>query len=220
MNNRIATDSVIEHLMTGKITIITYVNHWRKHSMKQDDSFLTEYPVEVVYNRIDTKVFKPTPSNFRYDYGISDDDIMILGVANKWEKRKGLGDFLELDRRLNTEGVTKEHPASGSRYRIVLVGLSPEQIKLISTSNPNIITISHTENATELAQIYTAADVFVDPTKEDNLPTVKLEAEACGTPVITYDTGGYTETIRLEDSSVVEHHVEAVLKTIIDKNPL
>jgi len=183
------------------LTLIT-PSQWLADELSH--SFLADYPVEVVYNHIDTNIFKPTPSDFRHTHGISDVDVMILGVANKWENRKGLDDFLELDRRLNSSNNTKEQPESGGRYRIVLVGLSLSQIKSISASNPDIITISRTENATKLAQIYTAADVFVNPTREDNLPTVNLESEACGTPVITYNTGGCAETVHLPDSRVIE----------------
>lgn len=59
-----------------------------------------------------------------------------------------------------------------------------------------IIAIPRTSNTKELAEIYTAADFFVNPTYEDNYPTVNLEAIACGTKVITYNTGGSPETLR------------------------
>lgn len=192
------------------LTLITPSN-WLKEELSH--SFLSEYPVEVVYNRIDTDVFKPTPSDFRLTHGISDDDVMILGVANKWEKRKGLDDFLTLDNLLRTQSETSQ---DHRKHRIVLVGLDPKQIQPISASNPDIIALGRTESATELAQIYTAADVFVNPTREDNLPTVNLEAEACGTPVITYDTGGCAETIHLSESMVIGHSVDDIIQGLED----
>lgn len=143
------------------------------------DSFLKEYPVEVHYNTIDTTVFKPTPSDFRDRYGLQNKKI-VLGVASVWEERKGLSDFIKLADILD------------DRYVIVLVGLNHEQMK---QCKKNIIGVERTNSAKELAQIYTAADVFVNPTYEDNYPTVNLEAQACGTPVITYDTGGARETL-------------------------
>ena len=176
-------------------------------------SFLSEYPVEVVYNCIDTDIFKSTPGDFRITHDISDDDVMILGVANKWEKRKGLDDFLALDNLLRTQSETLE---KHRKYRIVLVGLDSKQIQSISVSNPDIIALGRTESATELAQIYTAADVFVNPTREDNLPTVNLEAEACGTPVITYNTGGCAETIHLPESVVIGHSVDDIIQALED----
>ena len=166
------------------MTLIT-PSKWLADLVKQ--SFLKEYPVEVHYNTIDTTVFKPTSSDFRERYGLKNKKI-ILGVASVWDERKGLNDFLKLAEMLD------------ENYAIVLVGLTEKQIKQIPK---NIIGITRTNNAKELAEIYTAADVFVNPTYEDNYPTVNLEAQACGTMVVTYQTGGAPETIYKEDSAVV-----------------
>lgn len=68
----------------------------------------------------------------------------------------------------------------------------------------SIITIKKTNSAEELAEIYSAADVFFNFTYEDNFPTVNLEAMACGTPVVTYRTGGSPESITYQTGSVVE----------------
>lgn len=142
------------------------------------ESFLKDYPVEVINNGIDTSIFKPTPSDFRKKYHIENKKV-ILGVAAVWDERKGLNDFVKLSKILDDD------------YKIVLVGLSEKQIKEVPD---NIIKISRTNSAVELAEIYTAADVFLNLTYEDNYPTVNLEAQACGTPVITYDTGGSVES--------------------------
>lgn len=158
-------------------------------------SFLKGYPVEVRHNTIDKAVFKPTPSDFRERYGIGD-RFMILGVASPWTERKGLGDFVRLAGELDSD-----------RYAIVLVGLSAKQIKSLPEE---IIGLTRTDSPQELAGIYTTADVFFNPTVEDNYPTVNLEAEACGTPVITYDTGGCRETIADVRSHVVEGYSQAV----------
>ena len=158
-------------------------------------SFLKGYPVEVRHNTIDKAVFKPTPSDFRERYGIGD-RFMILGVASPWTERKGLGDFVRLAGELDSD-----------RYAIVLVGLSAQQMKSLPVG---IIGLTRTDSPQELAGIYTTADVFFNPTVEDNYPTVNLEAEACGTPVITYDTGGCRETIADVRSHVVEGYSQAV----------
>ena len=159
------------------------------------ESFLKNYPVEVRHNTIDIDVFKPTPSDFRERYGIGN-KFMILGVASPWTERKGLSDFVRLAGDLDMD-----------KYAIVLVGLNKKQIKSLPE---NIIGLARTNSAKELAGIYTAADVFFNPTREDNYPTVNLEAEACGTPVVTYDTGGCRETVRRGDSRVVKEHESAV----------
>lgn len=153
------------------------------------ESFLSKYSVEVRHNTIDTSVFKPTPSDFRERHGIGD-RFMVLGVASPWNERKGFRDFLELAANIDR-----------ARCAIVLVGLSERQIQQLPEG---IIGIARTDSPHDLASIYTAADVFFNPTKEDNYPTVNLEAEACGTPVLTYDVGGCRETIAAKDSRCID----------------
>ncbi len=178
---------------------------WLKAEVEK--SFLAEYPVEVIYNRINTEVFKPTDSSFRKDHDLADKK-MLLGVASIWERRKGLDDYIELSRILDAKAP--------GRYKIVLVGLNEAQIDDLHKRGINILALPRTSSATKLAEIYSAADAFVNLTHEDNLPTVNLEAEACGTPVITYDTGGCAETIHRQDSVVVPQDIQAVSKIITD----
>lgn len=180
------------------LTIIT-PSQWLADLVKE--SFLKEYPVKVNYNTVDKSIFKPTNSDFRATYGIEGKTI-ILGVANIWVARKGLSDFIKLSRMLNDE------------YLIILVGLNKQQISRLPK---NIIGIERTNSPKELAEIYSASDVFVNPTYEDNFPTVNLEAEACGTRVITYDTGGCRETLSRVDSIVVDTgDVNAIYRNIVE----
>lgn len=168
-----------------------------------EDSFLAKYPVEVRHNTIDTNVFKPTPSDFRERYGIGD-RFMILGVASPWTERKGLNDFVRLAEELDSD-----------KFAIALVGLSEKQVERLSDG---IVGLARTDSREELAGIYSTADVFFNPTEEDNFPTVNLEAEACGTAVVTYDTGGCSETVRREGSRVVKGYEEAI--KILKERPL
>ncbi|WP_029232344.1 glycosyltransferase [Butyrivibrio sp. VCB2006] len=181
------------------LTIIT-PSIWLKELVNK--SFLSEYPVEVQYNSIDTSVFKPTPSEFKVAHGIQEKK-MVLGVASFWEKRKGLDDFIELSQRLDKD-----------KYKVVLVGLNDQQKKELEDNNIDILAVPRTCSPTELAKIYSAADVFVNPTLEDNLPTVNLEAEACGTPVITYDTGGCRETIKSDKSKAIPQNVDSIVESL------
>lgn len=141
-------------------------------------TFLNEYPVHIINNGIDLSIFSPTPGDFREKYRILN-KFVVLGVAFEWGKRKGLDVFIELSKRLDE-----------SKYAIVLVGTDDAVDKQLPA---NIISIHRTQNQTELAEIYSSADVFVNPTREENFPTVSIEALACGTPVLTFDSGGSPE---------------------------
>ena len=158
------------------LTIVT-PSQWLADLAKQ--SFLKDYPVKVINNGIDLDVFKPTESDFRTKHNLEDKKI-ILGVASVWEVRKGLDVFIELSKRLD------------DRYKIVLVGTNDEVDKKLPEG---IISIHRTSNQKELAELYTAADVFFIPTREDNFPTVNMESLACGTPVLTFNTGGSPEMV-------------------------
>lgn len=167
------------------LTIVT-PSHWLKGLVKQ--SFLIEYPVEVIHNGIDLEVFKPGRKHLPESVRQIDRKI-ILGVASIWDDRKGLKDFLKLSEFISNE------------YQIILVGLDQKQIDSLPE---NITGIRRTENTKELASIYSAGDVFINPTYSDNFPTTNIEALACGTPVITYNTGGSPEAINSDTGTVVE----------------
>lgn len=163
------------------------------------NSFLNEYEIKVIRNGIDTDVFKPTQGDFRERYGLKDKKI-VLGVASVWSDRKGYNDILKLAETLDDNCKT------------VLVGADKKQIKSLPD---NILGISHTDNPAELAEIYTCADILVNPTFEDTYPTVNLEAQACGTPVVTYRTGGSPECVP-EGHVASENNAES-LKQAVDK---
>ena len=161
-------------------------------------SFLSEYPVTVIHNTVNKSIFKPTHSEFKKEYNLND-NFMVLGIAVGWEKTKGLPDMLMLRK------VLPEN------YTIVLVGVTNAQAKQLP---PGVIGILRTENQKELAGLYTAADVFVNPTHQDNYPTVNLEAEACGTPVVTYNVGGSPESAA-PANVIAENDIDALAKRII-----
>lgn len=159
------------------MTIVT-PSTWLANLVKK--SFLSSFPVRVINNGIDLDVFKPTPSDFREKYHL-ESKYIILGVASVWEQRKGLSYLLDLAHNLNCS------------FQVVIVGLSKKQMKQLPS---NVLGIERTNSVQQLVEVYTAADVFVNPTLEDNFPTTNLEALACGTPVITFDTGGSPECIK------------------------
>lgn len=178
-----------------RVQLIT-PSQWLADLTKQ--SFLSKYDVKVVHNTINKEVFKPTPSDFRERYGL-ENRFVVLGVASKWGERKGLADFVRLAKDLDS-----------ACFAVVLVGLSEKQITQVKISAEHIVALPRTSTPQELAAAYTAADVFFNPTTEDNYPTVNLEAEACGTPVVTYDTGGCRETVKDGLSVVVGSYEDAL----------
>ncbi len=178
------------------LTIVT-PSRWLAGEVKQ--SFLKEYPVQVIPNGIDRKCFRPVKSLLRQRLGL-EGRFVILGVANVWERRKGLEYFVKLSGRLSEE------------YKVILIGLSKKQIKSLPE---NIIGLERTSGAEELAEYYSMADVFVNATLEDNFPTTNLEALACGTPVITFNTGGSPESVDESCGQVVpKGDTEALIKAI------
>ncbi|MDY6024480.1 MAG: glycosyltransferase [Candidatus Borkfalkiaceae bacterium] len=176
-----------KELFTGlNLTIVT-PSEWLAGEVKK--SFMKDYPVKVINNGIDLSVFKPTESDFREKYGIDKDKFLLSGVAFGWGERKGLDVFIELSKRLDK-----------NKYAIVLVGGNAETDKLLPK---DIISIHRTQNQTELAEIYSSCDLFVNPTREEVLGLVNIEANACGTPVLTFDSGGSPECINKKSGSVV-----------------
>lgn len=152
------------------------------------NSFLSKKRVNVIHNGINIEVFKPVDSKIRMKYNL-ESKFIILGVANIWEERKGLKDFLTLSSSLEKDEV------------IILIGITSHDMNKLPS---NIIGINRTENINELAEFYSTSDVYLNLTYEDNFPTTNLESLACGTPVITYNTGGSPEAIDEYTGIIVE----------------
>jgi len=168
-----------------KITIVT-PSKWLSALVKQ--SYLKEYNTIVINNGIDLNIFKPRKSNFREEYNCKD-KIILLGVAFGWGREKGLDIFVELSKVLD------------DKYQIILVGID-DNIKLKLPQN--IISISRLQNQEKLAEIYTASDIFINPTREEVFGLVNIESLACGTPVITFKSGGSPECIDTSCGIVVD----------------
>ena len=162
--------------------------------------FKENHPIRVINNGINLNVFRPVESDFRILNHLEDKHI-VLAVAYFWDACKGLYDVIELSRRLP------------KNYQIVMVGTNDETDVILPD---NILSIHKTYNQEELVKIYSAADLFINATDDDNFPTVNMEAIACGTPVLTYDTGGCAEIIdKTCGSSVRTHDIDAMEKEII-----
>lgn len=167
------------------LTIIT-PSEWMANWIR--NSFFEKYPVKVIHNGIDLRTFSYKPDDSVLEkYHIPKEKKILLGVASIWDKRKGLDDFLAL-----SEAISEE-------YHIVLVGLSKRQIKAMKG---NMTGIERTEDAGELAALYSSAHIFINPSTEESFSLVTVEAFACGTPVIVLDTSAVKELV-CEDNGIV-----------------
>ena len=177
--------------------VIVTPSEWLANLVKK--SFLKDYPIKIINNGVDLNLFTLMKSNFKEKYNINNKKI-ILGVAFDWGYSKGLDVFCDLARESKDE------------YVIVLVGTNEEIDKVIPQ---NIISIHRTSNQKELAEIYNSADVFLNPTREDTFPTVNMEALACGTPVVTFKTGGSPEIIDQFTGIILENkNISEVINAI------
>lgn len=174
----------------SKLTIVA-VSHWLANYARQ--SFFKDVDVRVLHNGINFDMFKRSSElsirEVLVKYGIPSDKKIVLAVASPWTERKGFSDLLKISELLSGD------------YQMVIVGLSQIQKNQLPDK---IIGILRTESVAELANIYSASFVLVNPTYEDCFPTVNLESLICGTPIITYNTGGSPEAIDEKTGIVVE----------------
>ena len=194
-----------KNAFTGvKSLTITTPSQWLADQVSQ--SFLQNYPRTVIPNGIDRTIFRPQSSSLREKYHLEDKKI-VLGVANAWNARKGLPDLLTLAGRL------------GSDYQVVLIGLIEKQLPDIPS---DVLGLLRTANQTELAQWYSAADVFVNPTYEETFGLTTVEAQACGTPVVAYETDGCPETVAPGNGRLVSQGdmqaLENAVRDVADSN--
>ncbi|WP_204248036.1 glycosyltransferase [Lachnoclostridium sp. An131] len=163
------------------------------------ESYLGEYPVQVIPNGIALDRFRPVNGGLRKRLGF-ENKYILLGVASMWEERKGYAYFEQLADRLDDS------------YQIILIGLSKRKLK---TLHPRIHGVMRTNSMEELAEYYSMADAYVNTTLEDTFPTTNLEALACGTPVITFATGGSVESVDASCGKIVpKGDIEALIQAI------
>ena len=177
---------------------VTAVSEWLAGEAKK--SYMGKYPVRIIQNGIDLSVFKPTNSDFREKNNLKDKTI-ILSVATSWQdKRKGLGDVIELSKRLDDS------------YKVIALGLTEEQKKALPQT---VMGITCTNNTTELAEIYTASDVYFCPSIEETFGLPTVEAMACGTPAIVYNSTALPEIVSEKSGFIVApHDIESVVEKV------
>lgn len=166
--------------------IIVTPSNWLKGQIQK--SFLKNSECITIPNGVDLSQFKPQESALRKSLRCEGKKL-LLGVASVWTRNKGLDDFVQLREMLGTE------------YVICLIGVTEKQIRNLPVG---IIGKTRVDGIKEMAQYYSAADVFLNLTYEDTFPTTNIEALACGTPVLTYRTGGSPEIISEECGVAVD----------------
>lgn len=172
-------------LPLDQLTIVP-VSEWIREEMQH--SFFRNNQFHVIHNGINTNIFNIyNPEQVKQKYGLNGKHI-LLGVASIWSREKGFDDCIQMADLLHPDEM------------LVLVGVRPEQQKKLKK---NMLGIPRTENIHQLAELYAAADAFINPTWQDNYPTVNLEAITCGTPVVTYRTGGSIEAITDQTGFIV-----------------
>ena len=179
------------------MTIVT-PSLWLADMVKQ--SFMKNYTIQVIYNGIDLNTFSRVSGSIRQKYGLENRKV-VLGVSAEWGKRKGLDVFISLSQKLPIH------------YKIVMIGTNSKIDQLLPKE---ILSIHRTNNQKELAELYTAADVLVNPTRDEVFGLINVEALACGTPGITFNSGGSPECYDETCGSVVNcDDIDAMEKEII-----
>lgn len=189
---------------SNKNLTIVPCSYWMGNFVKE--SFFKNKRIEVIHNGVDLNVFKPITRAKK-----NDSKFRVIAVSNVWLPYKGLNDMFMLRKMLSDE------------YDVIMVGLSEKQMKTLPSG---IRGIQRTQNVQELVALYNEADVLINPTYADTFPTVNIEALACGTPVLTYKTGGSPEAVTSETGWVVEQgdleSAASIIKSLAqkDKNEL
>lgn len=196
---------------------ITGVSEWMAHEALK--TFLKDTPNYIIPNGIDVESFKPTPSDFRQRLGL-EEKYVILGPASKWLLPVNKDILIQFTHQMQTDET------------LLLFGVwSDNQLSYVNSLNVpkgKIHTYGYTKNRKELTQLYTMADVFVNVTREDSLSLINVEAQACGTPVVTFDQTGPKETVDninsfcspVGDAKQLYKNVELVRNMQSKTNPL
>ncbi len=187
-----------EHLNKIKDLTLVACSEWIK--AEAEKSLLKPKNITVIYNGVDTGIFKPHKSSFKEQNGFSD-EFVIMGMADKW--------CLE-ENKIAVQKIVESNKDS----KIVIVGCNKAQKQMFDNYN-NVLALEYVKDRKKLADIYSSCDVFVNLTHADTLPTVNMESISSGTPVITYDCCGSPELVDQDSGFVVkENDVDALLTTI------
>jgi len=184
------------HLNKIKDLTIVGCSEWIKGEAEK--SLLTPKDITVIYNGVDTEIFKPHKTNFKEEYGITE-DFVIMGMADKWCLKEN-------------QAAVEKIIANNKESKIVIVGCKEEQKELFKQYS-NVLPLGYVKDREKLADIYASSNVFINLTHADTLPTVNMESICCGTPVITYNCCGSPELLDENSGFVVnENDIDDILE--------
>lgn len=169
----------IKHINAISNLYLVGCSQWISREAKK--SLIKPREILTIYNGVNLDIFKPHESSFRKEHSLGK-KFLIMGMADKWSNPA------------NFAAVEYIAEKVGEDAAIVIVGCTDAN-KAYFSQFKNIITIGYVSEQARLADIYADVNVFVNLTHADTLPTVNMEAIACGTPVITYDCCGSPELI-------------------------
>ena len=175
--------------------IIVTPSVWLANQVRE--SFLNKYRIEIINNGIDLDIFKVKKEKTEKN---NNEKKIILSVMDGFDERKGCYDLIKLSKILP------------SKYQIIIVGINKKDKKKFPK---NIKVIERTKNINKLVEYYNKATYFINLTYEDTFPTVNIEALACGTPVITYNSCGSIECLSDKSGAIVQKENIQELKEII-----
>ena len=173
------------------------VSRWLEQQVRL--SFMQDMDIRTIYNGLDTEVFRPsgTPPT-----SVTDGHPLVLGVCNAWYDWKGLDDMAALREILPDD------------YEVMVVGVNEDQMHRLPEG---ITCIRRTDSVSQLAEIYSQADVFVNPSKVESFGMTTAEALSCGTPSIVYDTSACPEVVdNLTGRVVPLGDVNALAKAVME----
>ncbi len=183
---------------------ITDVSEWMSHEALK--SFLRDTPNYIIRNGIDMQIFRPLHSDFRIRLGL-ENKYVILGPASKW--------LLPVNRDLLINFVGQMQTDEILLLFGVCTDKQMDYLDSLHFLDGKVRTYGYTKNRKELAALYTMSDIFVNTTHEDSLSLINVEAQACGTPVVTFDQTGPKETVdNVNSFNVPVGDVEKLYKKI------
>lgn len=194
------------------LTIVS-PSQWLADCAKQSQAFRNK-PVKVIRNGLDTNVFQPTgKAHARSFFNLPQDKkILLFTCQSHGERRKGFKELMEVAHKLAEQR---------DDLHVLMFGHESEETKKLPIP---FTALGHIDEEWKLAVGYSAADVTVLPSLEDNLPNVILESSACGTPVVAFDSGGICDAVveRITGETVqkldIEKFVESINSTLSEVN--